>query len=262
MDNNPIYARKPVITYLLIAANVLLWLLETVAGGSDNIDVAMKFGALYTPYVMQYGQWWRLITSMFLHFGIDHLASNMISLGAIGPYAEWYYGRAGMLVLYFAGGISGNLLTIAVENRSGDYGISAGASGAIFGLVSIFIIFLRLSHIEALLRSEIFRIFFADELIDLRSKVKIGNRKSEIVDQDSVFRILSYLDFALEDIICKSNLLIAVEILESLGTDHVGYDHVIELEIALHESSHVNGKDRASGLIDRRITEITLGICD
>ena len=46
-----------------------------------------------------------------------------------------------MLVLYFAGGISGNLLTIAVENRSGDYGISAGASGAIFGLVSIFIIF-------------------------------------------------------------------------------------------------------------------------
>ncbi len=78
---------------------------------------------------------------MFLHFGIDHLASNMISLGAIGPYAEWYYGKAGMLFLYFAGGISGNLLTIAVENRSGDYGISAGASGAIFGLVSIFIIF-------------------------------------------------------------------------------------------------------------------------
>ncbi len=141
MDNNPIYARKPVITYLLIAANILLWLLETAAGGSENIDVAMKFGALYTPYVIQYGQWWRIVTSMFLHFGIDHLASNMISLGAIGPYAEWYYGKAGMLFLYFAGGISGNLLTIAVENRSGDYGISAGASGAIFGLVSIFIIF-------------------------------------------------------------------------------------------------------------------------
>ena len=141
MEHNPIYAKKPVITYLLIAANILLWLLETAAGGSGNIDVAMKFGALYTPYVMQYGQWWRIVTSMFLHFGIDHLASNMISLGAIGPYAEWYYGKAGMLFLYFAGGISGNLLTIAVENRSGDYGISAGASGAIFGLVSIFIIF-------------------------------------------------------------------------------------------------------------------------
>ena len=133
--------RSPVVTYILIGINAAVFFLETLMGGSENLQVALSFGALYTPLVTEYGQWWRLFTAMFLHFGIQHLGSNMISLWAIGPYAETFFGKARYLLLYLVSGICGNLLTVAVELHTGSYALSAGASGAICGLLSVFLIF-------------------------------------------------------------------------------------------------------------------------
>lgn len=133
--------RIPVVTYILIGINAAVFFLETLMGGSENLQVALSFGALYTPLVTEYGQWWRLFTAMFLHFGIQHLGSNMISLWAIGPYAETFFGKARYLLLYLVSGICGNLLTVAVELHTGSYALSAGASGAICGLLSVFLIF-------------------------------------------------------------------------------------------------------------------------
>ncbi|MGN1023161.1 MAG: rhomboid family intramembrane serine protease [Lachnospiraceae bacterium] len=133
--------RIPVVTYILIGINAVVFFLETLMGGSENLQVALSFGALYTPLVTEYGQWWRLFTAMFLHFGIQHLGSNMISLWAIGPYAETFFGKARYLLLYLVSGICGNLLTVAVELHTGSYALSAGASGAICGLLSVFLIF-------------------------------------------------------------------------------------------------------------------------
>lgn len=133
--------RTPVITIALAAVNVLVFCAELFMGGSEDASVALKAGALYTPLVLGEHEWYRLITSMFVHFGAQHLGSNMISLLAVGPYVEAYFGKVRYLILYFAAGLGGSLLTMAAEMRTGRYALSAGASGAIFGLLSVLIIF-------------------------------------------------------------------------------------------------------------------------
>ena len=132
---------KPIITILLIVINVLVYLVETAAGGSENTEVALRFGALYTPYVIVKGEWWRLFTSMFIHFGLTHIASNMVSLYMVGRIVEAYYGKIRFLVIYLAAGLGGGLLTLVTDLQSRDFSLTAGASGAIFGIMSAFVVF-------------------------------------------------------------------------------------------------------------------------
>lgn len=104
--------------------------------------MAVRFGALYTPFVLRYGEYYRLLTAMFLHFGIDHLGSNMISLFVLGSYVESYFGRIRFLFIYFIAGLCGNVLTLFMDFLSGaEPALSAGASGAICGLLGVFIVF-------------------------------------------------------------------------------------------------------------------------
>ena len=127
-------------TGILITANILLFLMETVSGGSTNKDTALRFGALYTPLVKK-GQWYRLFTSMFLHFGFLHLFCNMFSLYNLGPALETFFGAPVFAALYLASGLAGNVLTYIKESRSGQYSLSAGASGAVFGLLGAYLVF-------------------------------------------------------------------------------------------------------------------------
>jgi len=131
----------PFVTYYLIALNVIMFIAEEMLGGSEDIETSLAFGAFYTPYIIVDNQLYRFITSMFIHFGVEHLGSNMISLFALGPYVEHYYGHFLYLVLYIFSGISGNMLTLLYEGISNEFVVSAGASGAIFGLLSVFILF-------------------------------------------------------------------------------------------------------------------------
>ena len=119
-------------TYILIGINILVFLAETAGGGSTDRNVALKFGAQYTPYIRQ-GQWYRLFTSMFLHFGFLHLICNMYSLSNLGPALERFFGIPIFVALYLASGLAGNLLTWAMEQKSGRYTMSLGASGADLG---------------------------------------------------------------------------------------------------------------------------------
>ena len=130
--------RKYPVTMVLIAVNVLVFLLESLAGGSTDTVVALRFGAQATPFLAA-GQIWRLFTAMFLHFGLTHLACNMISLYNLGPAIERAYGKVRFLVIYLCAGLVGNLTTWMLELRSGDYAVSAGASGAIFGLFGAYV---------------------------------------------------------------------------------------------------------------------------
>lgn len=127
-------------TYILIGINAVIFAAETMSGGSENRETALKFGAMYTPYI-QKGQWYRLFTSMFLHFGFIHLICNMYSLYNLGPGLEHFFGVPLFLVLYIVSGLAGNLFSYAAEKRSGRNKISAGASGAIFGLLGSYLIF-------------------------------------------------------------------------------------------------------------------------
>lgn len=125
----------PIITYSIIAVNVIFYLLMTFAGGSTNSDVLIAFGAKDTTLILQ-GQAWRLMTYMFLHIGFLHLAINTYSLWILGRFTENLIHKRKFLILYlFCGtgaGISSFLFTPS---------ISAGASGAIFGLLGALLIY-------------------------------------------------------------------------------------------------------------------------
>ena len=141
-EMNRIAPAKPVITWAIIAICPAVFAVEIFKGaGFDTMpaDLAIRLGANYGPLTMS-GQWWRLFTSMFLHFGFFHLAMNMYCLWALGSTAERLMGRAGYLVLYVGSGLCGGLLSLAVHPQL----VSAGASGAVFGISGGLITYLAL----------------------------------------------------------------------------------------------------------------------
>ena len=116
-----------VATYVLIGLNAVYFLISEVMGGSQDQGVMMKLGAAYTPYILD-GQVWRLFTSMFLHFGITHLTSNMIVLAALGENLENMLGHVRYLLLYLVGGLCGNVLSHQKADASPAHA-HRGASG-------------------------------------------------------------------------------------------------------------------------------------
>jgi rhomboid protease GluP len=160
MENSDGYRQYLTVTNVLIAVNVIVFVIEEFAGGSENTEVAVSFGALYAPYVLA-GEWWRLVSAMFVHFGMEHLVMNMISLAAIGRYAEEFFGPVRYLILYMLSGIGGNVLTLVSDLHSGAYAVSAGASGAICGLMAVFILFALLPGLRRAfpMRRVLFAIF-------------------------------------------------------------------------------------------------------
>lgn len=122
------------VTLVLILINIAIFLLETKDGGSTNTDVALKYGAQYQPLIRR-GQYYRLFTAMFLHFGGYHLLLNMYALSAIGPAVEYVCGPVIFLIIYLGAGLAGNIATMVLDEKTGRRGLSAGASGCIFGLL-------------------------------------------------------------------------------------------------------------------------------
>jgi membrane associated rhomboid family serine protease/Flp pilus assembly protein TadD len=132
----------PVVTYALIAICTAVFAVEILKGaGFDTMsaDLAIRLGANYGPLTLT-GQWWRLFTSLFLHFGFLHLLMNMWCLFALGRIAERLMGRNAFLLLYFATGLGGGLLSLAVHSQL----VSAGASGAVFGVAGGLVTYLWL----------------------------------------------------------------------------------------------------------------------
>lgn len=126
------------VTYTLIAVNVAAYILTALLSHdliNSNINVLVFLGAKVNSLIAQ-GQYYRLITCMFLHGGIIHLAFNMYALYAIGPVIENFFGRWRYLAIYFFSGICSSLLSFYMSP-----GISIGASGAIFGILGACLVF-------------------------------------------------------------------------------------------------------------------------
>lgn len=126
--------KKPICTIILIALNVVYFFVLSFGGMTEDGYYLLEHGAVYAPYVMEYKEYYRLFTSIFLHFDITHLMNNMVTLGVVGANVEPVVGKVRFLLIYFISGLGGNLLSLAVELKTQEYAISAGASGAIFGL--------------------------------------------------------------------------------------------------------------------------------
>ncbi|MGM9987127.1 MAG: rhomboid family intramembrane serine protease [Bacillaceae bacterium] len=118
---------KPRFTQILIGIQVLVFILMTLKGGSTNPYVLIQFGAKFDPLIDQ-GEWWRLITSIFLHIGFLHLLMNTFALYYIGTQLERLIGNIRFIVIYLLAGVVGSYSSYIFND-----GIGAGASGAIFG---------------------------------------------------------------------------------------------------------------------------------
>jgi rhomboid protease GluP len=128
--------RKIIFTYIILGINILLFIAMSVSGGSTNTNTLIRFGGKFAPLIWE-GQWWRLITSIFLHIGIAHLAFNSYALYSIGRVAESLYGTWKFLFIYLLAGLWGSI----ASTIWGFEHISAGASGAIFGLAGSLLYF-------------------------------------------------------------------------------------------------------------------------
>lgn len=139
-------------TSVLLILNVLVFLIVEITGGSEKIDHMLKFGAAYTPLILEQGEWYRLITCMFLHFGISHLVNNMLLLFVLGGRLERTVGKLRFLFIYFIGGVAGNLVSLAVDLKTLDFAVSAGASGAIFAVMGamIYVVLRKRGRVEDL----------------------------------------------------------------------------------------------------------------
>jgi membrane associated rhomboid family serine protease len=129
---------RPIATWILLGIIVIVFIIETLIGGSTETDVLIRLGAKVTPLVAA-GEYWRLLTAMFLHIGIVHVLFNGYALVAIGTELERILGWRRFLAIYLLSGLFGGLASYAFIAS-----LSAGASGAIFGIIGALAAFFAL----------------------------------------------------------------------------------------------------------------------
>jgi rhomboid protease GluP len=128
------------VTLLLIAANLLVFGLMLGNGAGlwhAQNSIQLAWGANFGP-ATQDGQWWRLGSALFLHFGLIHLAMNLWALWDGGQLVERMFGHLRFIIIYLASGLCGNLLSLVIQ---GNEAVSGGASGAIFGVYGALLVF-------------------------------------------------------------------------------------------------------------------------
>jgi rhomboid protease GluP len=155
-----ILGRPYIFTIIFIVANIFIFLLMWSSSGLDSATlweppqhVLFAYGAKLNYLIKEQHEWWRFVTPVFIHIGVIHLLVNMYGLWMIGPYVERLYGSAKFVALWVGTGIAGVVASylsvrpgMAVGPigrflfRAGD-GPSAGASGALFGLIGVLFVF-------------------------------------------------------------------------------------------------------------------------
>ena len=157
--------KMPSITYIIMGICVFLFIMMYIFGnGSESTSTLIKFGANY-DLLTKSGEYYRLFTCMFLHIGIWHLLCNMYSLYIIGKEIENLYGKSKYLVIYVLSGLCGSILSIAFSHNT----ISAGASGAIFGLLGALLYFgyYYRTYLGATIRSSIIPVIILNLIIGM-----------------------------------------------------------------------------------------------
>jgi rhomboid protease GluP len=126
------------VTYAIMAINIIVFILMAVNGAGifePNGYVHIKWGSNYTPLTLT-GDWWRLVTNVFIHFGIIHIAMNMYCLYVVGIYLEPMLGKTRYIAAYLCTGVLASIVSLWWHKEGVN---SAGASGAIFGLYGLFL---------------------------------------------------------------------------------------------------------------------------
>ncbi|WP_377912810.1 rhomboid family intramembrane serine protease [Bacillus songklensis] len=137
---------KPFLAFVLLAAQIVMFLVLEFKGGSENTLTLIEYGAKFNPFIFD-GEWWRFITPIFLHIGMLHLLMNSFALYYLGPMVEKMYGSIRFLFIYLFSGFTGVLGSFLFSST-----VSAGASGAIFGCFGA-LLYLGKIHRQLFLRT-------------------------------------------------------------------------------------------------------------
>ncbi|MFC0415680.1 rhomboid family intramembrane serine protease [Cytobacillus solani] len=126
---------KPFFTYMFMIIQVAVFLFIESVGSSTDTSTLIKYGAKFNPLILE-GEWWRFFTPIILHIGVLHLLMNTVSLYYLGTIIERIFGKWRFLLIYLIAGFGGSIASFIFSPS-----ISAGASGAIYGLFGALLYF-------------------------------------------------------------------------------------------------------------------------
>jgi rhomboid protease GluP len=126
-ENNLFFYGKPILTFVFLAIQILIFILLELKGGSKNPLTLVEYGAKFNPLILD-GEWWRFFTPIFLHIGFLHLFMNSLGLYFLGSAVERIYGSFRFFWIYIFSGVLGSIVSFTFSPN-----LSAGASGAIYG---------------------------------------------------------------------------------------------------------------------------------
>ena len=129
------YKKRAYVNITIIVVNVLYFLFLELKGPTEDLDLLKRYGAMYAPLVVEQGEYYSIFTSMFIHIGFSHLLNNMIILFVLGDNLERALGEIKYFIFYFVCGAGANIISMLISIQSNRLTVSAGASGAIFGVI-------------------------------------------------------------------------------------------------------------------------------
>lgn len=135
MENYGQRRQKAWITMTLIVLNILYFVYLEAAGSSEDVLFMLEHGAMFGPLVLDGQEYYRLLTAVFMHFGINHIVNNMLVLFVLGDNLERALGKIKYLIFYLTCGVGANVVSMFLDMRQQNHAVSAGASGAIFGVI-------------------------------------------------------------------------------------------------------------------------------
>ena len=140
------------VNLILAAINVIVFIILSVRGDTQSGMFMYEHGAMIPEAIYDPAQWYRLLTSTFLHFGLSHLVNNMIMMILLGSFVERAMGKVRYLIFYLACGIGSSVVSSVYMLAVNDPAVSGGASGAIFGIIGalLYIILRHRGHYEGL----------------------------------------------------------------------------------------------------------------
>ena len=142
MDND-IKQRLNSISALFVLINIVYFLILELIGATSNIEEMVRFGASRADLVFFNYEYFRLVSSMFMHFDIMNIAGNMIILFLLGERLEHVIGK--VILIYLLSGIFSSVFSCIYDIYVNDMVVSAGASGAVFGIIGALIYILAVS---------------------------------------------------------------------------------------------------------------------
>ncbi|RVU01797.1 rhomboid family intramembrane serine protease [Mucilaginibacter limnophilus] len=253
------------ITPILINLNILIFILMTITGINiiePDTQSLLKWGANFKPLTLG-GEWWRLLTSTFIHIGIIHLLLNMYALLYIGMLLERYLGKLRFAIAYLITGIFASLTSLWWHN----FTVSAGASGAIFGLYGVFLAMLTTNFIDKNVRKEMLSsigIFVFYNLVygikaGIDNAAHIGGLLSGILVGYSLYpSIINNTNLKLKHLILSGLIIITLGvsavIINKMPNTTVSYDAMMA-QFTQNEKIAIDVLNTAKGKSDQQIAD-------